>query len=122
MDIELIVGPVSEPTPEWLRFVGKLYVVDRMESEGDSFIRISYSGNDVVQAKGTVGDEILKFLTGLKSFEMEVKHIGGELRLGIYYDVPQTVVFPLYLSIDCVRALERFGVALDSTGYPCGAD
>jgi len=93
-----------------------------MESEGDSFIRISYSGNDVVQAKGTVGDEILKFLTGLKSFEMEVKHIGGELRLGIYYDVPQTVVFPLYLSIDCVRALERFGVALDSTGYPCGAD
>ena len=99
-----------------------MYVVDRLESEGKSFVRISYSGNDAVEAKTTVGDEILKFLTGLKAFDMEIRDVGGELRLGIYYDVPQTVVFPFHLSTDCIRALERFGVSLDSTGYPCGTE
>jgi hypothetical protein len=65
-----------------------------------------------------VGD----FLQSLTPHADAIKKSKGTLRLGIFYDLSETVVFPFRLSVETVKALGDLNLSLDATGYPCGDD
>jgi hypothetical protein len=68
------------------------------------------------------GIVIMDFLQGIASIHQTIQAEGGEMRLGIYYELRETTVFPLYLSAECIKLLASLGLSVDSTGYPCSVD
>ena len=51
-----------------------------------------------------------------------IRQSGGVLRVGVFYDLEETVVFPFRLSADVVKAIGSLNLAVDATGYPCRED
>lgn len=66
-----------------------------------------------------VDARIRDFLQGLTAQAEAVKQSQGVLRLGIFYDLRETVVFPFRLSVETVKALCELNLSVDATGYPC---
>lgn len=70
----------------------------------------------------TLESSIANFLAELAAYGETIKQSSGTLRLGVFYDLDETVVFPLRLSADVVRAIGSLNLAVDATGYPCKDD
>lgn len=68
----------------------------------------------------TTLDEIIKCffenITGLEEYFQESKNV---LRIGMYYSLQDTVVFPVILSNENLSFLSQFKMSLDFSGYAC---
>ncbi len=67
----------------------------------------------------TLSDAIINFFKqfeGVYNFKPNIEKL---LRLGIYYDLEETVVFPVMLTNTCISLLSKINVSLDISGYPC---
>jgi hypothetical protein len=62
---------------------------------------------------------ISNLLRHLDAYADTIRRSAGTLRVGLFYDLDETVVFPLRLSADVVKALAALNLAVDATGYPC---
>lgn len=67
----------------------------------------------------TLDTGISNLLRDLDAYADTIRRSAGTLRVGVFYDLDETVVFPLRLSADVVRALGALNLAVDATGYPC---
>jgi hypothetical protein len=66
-----------------------------------------------------IDGELLDFLRSLATYAETLRQSKGTLRLGIFYDLDETVVFPLRLSLETIKVLGDLNLSLDATGYPC---
>ena len=125
LDIDLIVGPMPQADSSVLLLVPSAYTAKLLPEKSDSGqvrVFIQYVREDPFAVDSTVSPFICEFLAGLCSIEEQIRSLGGEVRLGIYYDLEDTIVFPVYLSAECIRLLSKFNVGIDSTGYPCSEE
>ena len=67
----------------------------------------------------TLSEAIIEFLMKFEGVYSEKLDIEKVLKLGIYYELKDTVVFPIILTRACITALYRFNVKLEASGYPC---
>lgn len=71
------------------------------------------------QIVSDVDIEIRNFLQGLTVYAEAIKQSQGTLRIGIFYNLCETVVFPFRLSIETIKLLCELNLSVDATGYPC---
>ena len=50
---------------------------------------------------------------------LEIAQATPVLRLGIYYSLEETVVFPLQLDVTTISLMAAMGLGLAAYGYPC---
>ncbi|EIF35324.1 hypothetical protein BCh11DRAFT_03140 [Burkholderia sp. Ch1-1] len=65
--------------------------------------------------------EIQNFLRKLQAcgFDEKVQNV---LRVAMFYDLTETVVFPFSISSSTIRLLADCGMSLETVGYPCSDD
>lgn len=71
---------------------------------------------------GIIDHVVRDFLTNLYSYSEIIKNHQGVLRLGIFYNLDESVVFPFRLSSEVVKSMAELNLAIDSTSYPCSPD
>jgi hypothetical protein len=122
VDIELTVTVDSYGTATLVNGLSRNYLA-KVVGSGSTPGTVEYSirfANDVSrEVESTVGVVILDFVQGLTPLLNVISRANGILRLGIYYDLRETMVFPLILSAECVKSIASFELSLDCTGYPC---
>lgn len=69
-----------------------------------------------------VDETVSKFLSDLHLLEEKLRALKAELRVGVFYSVTETAIFPFQLGTDCVARVARCGLALDATIYVCGEE
>jgi hypothetical protein len=94
------------------------YKVERCD-KGTLIAKVSYKTEDYVKFDATVGEVIKSFLVGLEAIRNVIKNGAGRIRLGIFYHLNETMVFPFFLSAESIRVISDFNILLDATGYPC---
>lgn len=67
-------------------------------------------------------EKIRNFLYPFMAFADIISQSKGILRLGLFYDLEQTVVFSLVLSAETIELLGRLKLSIDSTSYPCSEE
>lgn len=82
-----------------------------------SRLSIRYLDDCALKVSTTASALVVDFLRGLDPCVDLVRLARGELRLGIYYSLNDTVVFPLHLDSSCIRMMADLNLSLDSTGY-----
>lgn len=85
---------------------------------GEVVLRAAQEPRAVTDIDAAVRD----FLRSLVAHAEAVRQSNGVLRLGIFYDLDETVVFPLQLSLETIKVLGDLNLSLDSTGYPCSEE
>jgi len=85
------------------------------EHKQDVVIRVSSELMPVV----SVESEVCNFLSNFEAYIEDVKKSSGVLRLGLFYNLQETVVFPLQLSAQTINILCKLNLGIDVTGYPC---
>lgn len=88
---------------------------DTKASHQDVIIQVAAKPQIVTNVDAGIRD----FLRSLTVHAEAVKQSQGILRLGIFYDLRETVVFPFRLSVETIKALGELNLSVDATGYPC---
>ncbi len=71
---------------------------------------------------GIVDHIVHDFLSNLTSFSETIRKHQGVLRLGVFYDIEESVVFPFRLSREVIKSIADLNLSIDATGYPCSPD
>lgn len=71
---------------------------------------------------GIVDHIVRDFLSNLTSFSETIRKHQGVLRLGVFYNIEESVVFPFRLSCDAIKSIADLNLSIDATGYPCSPD
>jgi hypothetical protein len=69
-----------------------------------------------------IDETVSRFLSDLHCLEKKLRKLKAELRVGVFYSVAETAVFPFRLGVDCIAGIVRCGLALDAIIYVCGED
>ena len=77
---------------------------------------------DHPRAVVSVDEEVSRFLQQLDYHAETVRGARGVIRLGIFYALTETVVFPFRLSVETVKEIGALNLAMDVTGYPCSEE
>ena len=94
------------------------YVAEHREPR--HFLYIVYE--DASISSKPLDEGIICFLNGLVAFREKISALNACVRVGMFYQVNETIVCPVRLSKQCIKILNQFGVSLDVTGYPCSDD
>lgn len=94
-------------------------VQERLRQGGTKVIHVWLSSEE--KTVDDVDLEIQDFLTALRKCGFE-KRSENSLRLAIFYDVNETIVFPFSISAATVQLLADCGMSLKTVGYPCSDD
>ena len=71
---------------------------------------------------GIVDHIVRDFLSNLASFSEIIKKHQGVLRLGVFYNIDESVVFPFRLSCEAIKSIADLNLSIDATGYPCSPE
>jgi hypothetical protein len=69
-----------------------------------------------------IDETVSRFLSDLHLLEEKLRALKAELRVGVFYGVAETAIFPFRLGADCVAGIARCGLVLDATIYVCGEE
>ncbi len=123
VDIDLNIEPLQEEQIGSISGLPPMYrIVKGDVTTSSQELTFRYSTDAPVIVKSDIGKEVEKFLYGLRKFESLIGKVGGTVRLGIYYDLNETITFPLCMSAKCIKLMSKFNLSLDSMGYPCDGD
>ena len=125
VDIDLSVSIPSSEESSIRTALPSGYVMEESRNDsnpGETRFLIRYKDERSRQIQTNVGVLIVDFLSKLTSLENILRKFGGELRLGIYYELKETAVFPFRLPSECIHRLASLNLSLESTGYPCSDD
>lgn len=118
IDIELCCNNQQEQTIDRLsKSLPKNYiVVVRGKTESNTYITFENCVNKV----WNLDEAITSFLMGLISLRERIIQFNGAIRVGLFYEVSETVVCPVLLKKETINLIHQFDLSLDITGYPCG--
>ncbi|HEX7048140.1 MAG TPA: hypothetical protein VF275_11280 [Gammaproteobacteria bacterium] len=111
-DIELVlpVSPMALP-------------VRRLQDEGFWLVEVDKGETRISRNEDysgmSVDDTVSAFLRSLCSISDVLEPHMTTLRIGVYYDIEETVVFPFFLSSSSIRKIASLSLSLEATGYPC---
>jgi hypothetical protein len=85
-------------------------------------VTIQYTSPQLLKVTSVVGLIIQEFLEGLKAIAPAIRNGAGIIVLGIFYDLEETIIFPVILPSESISLMADFKLSLDSTGYPCSEE
>lgn len=91
-----------------------------VEHRGNREVSLFIRGYDSSGTK--INETIFRFLSGLQPLEGNLRELKAELRVGVFYDIRETVVFPLYINIGTIDKMSLFGLSLDANIYVCNGE
>ena len=95
---------------------------EKIDKEGLLYCEITVRAAAKSQVVANVDTGIHNFLQRLATYAEAIKQYQGVLRIGVFYDLNETVVFPFRLSVETVKALGELNLSIDATGYPCAEE
>ncbi|HVX13343.1 MAG TPA: hypothetical protein VHC22_19315 [Pirellulales bacterium] len=122
-DIDLVFVASAKDVSTLETIVPQAYLlhVDRLDRES-ARVSLRYRDTTLLHIASSVGDLLKVFLGGLSSAASVISRSRAEVRIGIFYDLTETVIFPLVLPAECVEALAALRLSVNSTGYPCNEE
>lgn len=116
MDLDLSIIFVTSSTSEGGR---DLPGRDSKEDEKPKFHCAAQKNVTIVKGV-TVSEQVGQFLEEVRGLVQSAEEaLEKRLRVGIFYNVSETAVFPFRLSRHVVKSMASLGLDLDVTGYPC---
>lgn len=118
VDVEIELPSVSSPMDYELDgfLPNNYFIEDRGTHKKAYFLRGTASTGERIA--GTIS----RFLSDLSPLKEKLRALKAELRVGVFYSVTETVIFPFQLSADCISQIAQFGLALDAIIYVCGEE
>lgn len=119
IDIELNCGQQSAQVISKIaeRLPDSYFWVTRGKAE-NLFISLEEYPNRITQ----LDKAVISFLNGLLDIKQEIILLNASLRIGLFYQLSETVICPVMLSKSCINLICQFGLDLDISGYLCGED
>ena len=71
---------------------------------------------------GRVDHIVRDFLRYLAPYSNTIRRYQGVLRLGVFYNLEETVIFPFQLSCEAIKSIADLNLSIDATGYPCSPE
>lgn len=96
-------------TPHLMKVIMKRY---------EGLVRLKYSKNRNLPIKTNIGVHIEKFLKGLVALKPMIAKYKGSLRLGIFFNLDKTVIFPVFLTENSIKQIADFNLSVTSISYP----
>lgn len=119
-DIAVILQGVPRDLSEEL---SKNFIVAYKSKDKNQFaVDLSVRYSSELTVVSDLNAAIFAFLNQVGVFSDAINSLKGVLRIGVFYDLRETVVFPFCLSLDSVKIIEHLGLAIDVSGYPCSDD
>ncbi|MFD2113759.1 hypothetical protein [Thiorhodococcus fuscus] len=116
VDIQLFIENLSTATMGSLS--KKLPAEFSIETRGnDSSLVISYRTDDDLE--NSLDEELNVFLGKLFSVEGLLCEVELLLRVGVFYDIKETIVCPIMLKRNTISMINRFNADIYITGYLC---
>ena len=118
LDIDLALHGVP---PALAVELGQLFYMDfQGDREAAACLDITIWANESPQPIiATIDAALHDFLEKLMPHVLVIVQATPVLRLGIFYDLEETVVFPLRLGAATIRLMAAMGIELEAYGYPC---
>jgi hypothetical protein len=91
-----------------------------VEMEGDGELRdVVLRAEREVRPPDSLDAAMADWLRNLEAHAQTVRQCNATIRLGMFYNVKETVVFPFRLSAQTIHALSNLNLGISATGYPC---
>jgi hypothetical protein len=119
IDIELRLRPNSESQLAAVRKWAVAGLKVTSSKKGDELIvRTSQSE----KFETSLDNAVREFLDDLQSAGIDQRYEGRALRIGVFYDLQETVVFPVRLLAPTLAMLANLALDLNISGYPCAPE
>jgi len=114
VDVEMAL-PVANKLTDSLLPEG-YFIEERGTRKKALFLRGSFSVGE------RIDETVSRFLFGLHTLGGHLRALNVSLRIGVFYDLNETVIFPFQLSAATLEKIAELGLSLDATIYVCGED
>ena len=119
VDIEIYLNNVARGEVSSL---AKQFLVERTNKDAGDELQDIVIRQEADNRTGIVDHIVRDFLNNMASFSETIRKHQGVLRLGIFYDIEESVVFPFRLSCETIKLIADLNILIDATGYPCSSD
>ena len=101
--------------------LAKQFLVERTNKDAGGQLQDIVIRQDTDNRTGIVDNIVRDFLHNMTSFSETIRKHQGLLRLGIFYDIEESVVFPFRFSCEAIKLIADLNLSIDATGYPCSS-
>ena len=119
VDIDICLNNVARGDVSSL---AKQFLVERTNKDAGGELQDIVIRQEADNRTGIVDHIVRDFLNNMTSFSETIRKHQGVLRLGIFYDIEGSVVFPFRLSCETIKLIADLNILIDATGYPCSSD
>lgn len=119
MELDIALQLESFPKIYVPQIAKEFHVEHDKSNTGLNFHNIVVRYTDEPKKVSNLELDVSSFLTSLNKYEKSIRNSNGELQLGIFYNLNESLVFPFRLSAKLVHALSELKLSIDVTGYPC---
>ena len=119
VDIEICLNNVARSE---ISSLAKQFLVERTNKDAGGELQDIVIRQEADNRTGIVDHIVRDFLNNMTSFSETIRKHQGVLRLGIFYDIEESVVFPFRLSCEAIKLMADLNILIDATGYPCSSD
>ena len=119
VDIEIHLNNVARGE---ISSLAKQFLVESANKDAGGELQDIVIRQEANNRTGIVDHIVRDFLNNMTSFSEIIRKHQGVLRLGIFYDIEESVVFPFRLSCEAIKLIADLNILIDATGYPCSPD
>ena len=119
VDIEICLNNVARGE---ISSLAKQFLVERTNKDAGGELQDIVIRQEADNRTGVVDHIVRDFLNNMTSFSETISKHQGVLRLGIFYDIEESVVFPFRFSCEAIKLIADLNISIDATGYPCSPD
>ena len=119
VDIEICLNNVARGE---ISSLAKQFLVERTNKDAGGELQDIVIRQEAGNRTDIVDHIVRDFLNNMTAFSETIRKHQGVLRLGIFYDIEESVVFPFQLSCEAIKLMADLNILIDATGYPCSPD
>ena len=119
VDIEICLNNVARSE---ISSLAKQFLVERTNKDAGGELQDIVIRQEADNRTDIVDHIVRDFLNNMTSFSETIRKHQGVLRLGIFYDIEESVVFPFRLSCEAIKLIADLNILIDATDYPCSPD
>ena len=119
VDIEIYLNNVARGE---ISSLAKQFLVESANKDAGGELQDIVIRQEANNRTGIVDHIVRDFLNNMTLFSETIRKHQGVLRLGIFYDIEESVVFPFRLSCEAIKLIADLNILIDATGYPCSPD
>ena len=119
VDIEICLSNVAR---DEVSSLAKQFLVERTNKDASSELQDIVIWQEINNRTGIIYHIVLDCLNNLTSFSETIRKHQSVRRLGIFYDIGESVVFPFRLYCEAIKSIADLNLSIDAIAYPCSPD